>query len=713
MNSFWLRTVLLVLLPGILLSQTPPNVPTNGLVAFYPLNGNLSNSLSSAHQGSLLNAIPASDRNNLPNRAYFLNGTNASLLIPSTVMQQVTSDFTVSIWLKPDTIGRGTVPTELISDKNAGGWLHKFRIGLGAIATGYPADSACFDAIVTSAFIPKVTLPYPPSETWTHLAIVYSSLNGGTFKAYYNGLLFSSLTGTGFVSGARQINVGRAIFPGNSSGGFFFKGWVDDIGIWNRELSATEIETLAGCVISSNPPPVVSATAGDSTQISLSPAAASTFYQWQVQVGGVFVNLNNGPNIAGANGPTLTLRNLQYAQNGSLYRCLMNDTLNNCNGPSTASMLQVICPVQISTQPQNSINFAGGNANFTVVSSAGATFQWQRRFNNIFVNLSNIGQFSGTNTNTLLVTGVQFGNNGDQFRCIVGNPQFSCADTTQIVNLQVVCQPNISFQPQSQLVTVLSSAVFNVSTSAPNASYQWQQMSGNIGINISNGVLYSGVNSANLTVNGATRADDGKLFRCIITVDGCQDTSDIATLFVQCPNLITTQPNDVTVPAGQAAIFTVNLIPAATYQWYKLSGLNLTPLADNLQISGSNAHQLVINNIDSALNNSFYACIVNQGGCIDTSDVARLLLGNNTNVAVINKGTIKLFPNPTQDWLNIKLPDFMSAEYLHVYDAQGREIFSQNLSNVSPTIRLDVANWPNGLYNLRLGTITGRFIIQR
>ena len=85
--------------------------------------------------------------------------------------------------------------------------------------------------------IQTVCQPSPlPINTWTHLAVTY---NGSTLTLYRNGVAVATSTVSGTLSpttGTLQI--------GASQFGEYFKGLIDEVRIYNRALSDTEIQTI-------------------------------------------------------------------------------------------------------------------------------------------------------------------------------------------------------------------------------------------------------------------------------------------------------------------------------------------------------------------------------------------------------------------------------------------------------------------------------------
>ena len=74
-----------------------------------------------------------------------------------------------------------------------------------------------------------------PLNTWTHLAATF---DGGSLRFYVNG----SLVRTVARSGAIQTSSSPLRIGGNTIWGEYFRGLIDEVRIYNRALSATEIQ---------------------------------------------------------------------------------------------------------------------------------------------------------------------------------------------------------------------------------------------------------------------------------------------------------------------------------------------------------------------------------------------------------------------------------------------------------------------------------------
>ncbi len=233
------------------LSPTFSQIPTNGLVAYYPLNGNAVDQSSSGYNGTVIGATPAMDRFGRPNYALRFNGsTNYIRLgnILNSVFCAPVAQFTVSGWANSD----GYPPYPLaraIVAKSAGGigpyqWSvsvdndHKLK---GLLAT--KADA--------SAFIDQ-TSGILPIGRWFHFVFVFDgSLPDSSRSRMYVDNVAGSLIrlvgtlGTSTENITQELTIGAGHVPGNpGSPNNQFTGSVDDVRIYNRVLNTSEIDAL-------------------------------------------------------------------------------------------------------------------------------------------------------------------------------------------------------------------------------------------------------------------------------------------------------------------------------------------------------------------------------------------------------------------------------------------------------------------------------------
>jgi hypothetical protein len=198
---------------------------------------------------------------------------------------------------------------------------------------------------------------------------------------------------------------------------------------------------------------------------------------------------------------------------------------------------------------------------------------------------------NSTNTITVSSTGSDLGNI-DQITVRDGDPVF----TTQPVSQTVTAGANVSF-------TVAT-------TGSPAPSYQWQK----------NGVNISGATSSTLSLTNVQTANVGSYVAIASNSSGVT-SSNAATLTVNNPPAITTQPSSQSVTAGSNVTFTVVATgtPTLTYQWKK-NGTN---------ISGATSSSYSLSNVQTGNNGSYTVVVTNVAGSA-TSNAATLTVNNLT-----------------------------------------------------------------------------------
>lgn len=199
------------------------NVLSAGQVNDFSYDNSSNDTYSSLISGTNTNVAQTTDRFGVNNSAYQFNGTSY-ISYPSSVANVTSSNVhSISLWFNqtPNTTGNNLISKYYNLDAS----LSQFNIGTGQVI-GNGTNALNFT---------------PATSGWTHYLIVFKAGTGNT-KVYKNGALFSSGT-LNYNSATRATNffVGRI-----SAGGSYaeFNGKIDDIKVYNRELSATEVSSL-------------------------------------------------------------------------------------------------------------------------------------------------------------------------------------------------------------------------------------------------------------------------------------------------------------------------------------------------------------------------------------------------------------------------------------------------------------------------------------
>jgi alpha-tubulin suppressor-like RCC1 family protein len=176
--------------------------------------------------------------------------------------------------------------------------------------------------------------------------------------------------------------------------------------------------------------------------------------------------------------------------------------------------------------------------------------------------------------------------------------------------------PTITEQPKDRVGFIGSAVRFDVGVSGkPPMTFQW----------LRNGQALAGATGITYQTPILTAADDGARFSVRISNAEGSVTSSEATVKVNGPPALTTQPANVSVAAGASASFTVaGTGEALTYQW----------LRDEVPIAGANAATYTISATTAADDGVvFRAYVLNPAGFV-VSNPATLTVTGTPVVAV-------------------------------------------------------------------------------
>lgn len=217
-------------------AQLPPWLPTNGLIAWYPFNGNANDESGNTNNGTVFGATLITDRFGNLSSAYRFDGTT---YIKGSSTNFPTQDRTVSIWYKIDDwsnhntlmgYGGGVCGTSFFAVLNPSG-IQEFHTA-----------SHCN---VNDAFTPN---GYSENSNWNNWIITSDGtkttyyLNG--IKTYDTSVIYygTDVIGKDFAFGSMSAHWGIAPYADQNVS--YLKGSLDDIAIYNRVLSSNEIQQL-------------------------------------------------------------------------------------------------------------------------------------------------------------------------------------------------------------------------------------------------------------------------------------------------------------------------------------------------------------------------------------------------------------------------------------------------------------------------------------
>jgi hypothetical protein len=315
-------------------------------------------------------------------------------------------------------------------------------------------------------------------------------------------------------------------------------------------------------------------------------------YQWR----------KNGSAITGATGASYTTPATVASDSGSLFTVVVSNSAGSATSNAASLTVVTTTPLTITTQPQSRTVTAGQSATFSVVATGTApiTYQWRRNEESI----------SGATGASYTTPATVASDSGSRFSVVVRNGSGSV--TSNSATLTVLSPPRITTQPQSRTVTAGQSATFSVvATGTAPITYQWRK----------NGSAIAGATGASYTTPATTFADNGSRFDVVVVNSVGTITSNAATLTVQSPPQITTQPTSLTVQVRSTATFSVVATGTAplSYQWYK----------NGVAVTGATAATYSFVTARSDNNASLYVRVMNQLGSVNSNTVTLQLVRRN------------------------------------------------------------------------------------
>lgn len=229
MKSLLLLAAAFLSLPA--LAQVPAYVPAAGLVAWYPLNNSVVDAGPNGLNGSASGSSAAADRFGSTGAASFFNGFSYNQVLSNALFNTGTG-MTVTAWVQ---LTDANANQKVIGRVN-GSFNSGFILG---VENGQVHPEVWNSTGVAHAF----SAGFIPSGQWTHLAITWAS--NGYLVTYVNSVPADSISAgaDGIGTNSEPLIIGGS--PWSQSPLYFgVNGSIDDIGIWNRALSPSEISDV-------------------------------------------------------------------------------------------------------------------------------------------------------------------------------------------------------------------------------------------------------------------------------------------------------------------------------------------------------------------------------------------------------------------------------------------------------------------------------------
>lgn len=207
-----------------------------GLVACYPFYGNANDETGNGHNGTVYGPIIVNDRFGQPNSAYQFDGIDDYIDIGLYGNMSQSNSFSLSAWIQPKQVKTQTLFMMMPDDFND-------RLNCMAYYSHNGVSTTVLDHGNCTTGGRLFMMGTPFSNAWQHWVYTVDIVNG--MRVYLNGsLLYSVLTSSSIINRQRSVWIGGGIDV--ASAPFYFDGVIDDMRVYDRDLSPNEVQILYG-----------------------------------------------------------------------------------------------------------------------------------------------------------------------------------------------------------------------------------------------------------------------------------------------------------------------------------------------------------------------------------------------------------------------------------------------------------------------------------
>lgn len=223
---------LILFFPFLIYGATVSRPPTNlGLVGYWPMDEGsglaAGDASGNGNNGTLTGTTWVNGKHG---KALSFDGSTNKVIISNSSSLNISgSTITVSVWFKASNLSG----KKILLTKGSYGYHWNYGIGFDNYNLMFRHDNGDITSTAVSVSL----------NTWHNFTGVYS---GGNNYYYFDGVLIDTKSDQGWSEqlGDKQLTIGAAYTLNSGIYSEFFSGLIDDIRIYNRALSQTEISKL-------------------------------------------------------------------------------------------------------------------------------------------------------------------------------------------------------------------------------------------------------------------------------------------------------------------------------------------------------------------------------------------------------------------------------------------------------------------------------------
>jgi hypothetical protein len=223
--------VLMLIVSPIMAQNVPSYVPKDGLIGWWPFNGNANDESGNGINGTVKGATLAKDRNGKVNSAYSFDGKTNAINLPAIATSKFTNQFTFSGWIN---VNENTDHQSIYLRQGADytkTWILKMAKSNEIRVYNENSNYASSNVVLTNT---------NHLNQWFYLNV---TISGKLVKVYINGKKIHEETIGAAFSWTNSMHYFG--FSGNTGNQPYpFIGTLDDIAIFNRAITDQEVTAL-------------------------------------------------------------------------------------------------------------------------------------------------------------------------------------------------------------------------------------------------------------------------------------------------------------------------------------------------------------------------------------------------------------------------------------------------------------------------------------
>jgi hypothetical protein len=591
---------------------------TNGLVAYFPFDGNANDASGNGYHLVSQGATPATDRFGVASNCFYFDG-NAYMASTNNFSITGNSPRTVSAWCYSTNSQQQYIAHWGVDNSGAGydSGFYIYPSSLQLYLHGYYSDVASFPTNGAGA--------WSLYGKWFHVVYTYSNsisnaciyLNGQILPA---SILSQNVSSWNTVSNT-LLQIGSDTSAASPRG---WRGALDDVRIYNRALSSFEVSELYTIEGSHSPPQIytditnVGALFGsDAAFVFSAVGSPPIFYQWYSQNTNLQVT-------AGAYAETIS--SFVYAvvvtNGGAGYSSAPNVHFEGGGGTGAAAYATT----------------TNGAVSAITVTNAGFGYTNPPT---VLIDPPD-GLMTGQTNSVLILRNVDQHSVGNYW--VVASNSFGSV-TSSIASLILLYPPGIATQPSDLNISLHGSGTLSVTPSGtPPFQYQWTFVTNNL----------PGATNSSLTLTNFNTNQVGSYFVTVYSPYG-QATSSIAQ--VQMLPSLTLPFTGAVGLWGQPTTLSVGAIGTGTlqYQWY-FNGVPISGATSNsltfasVQFTNAGLYSVVVSSALGSVTNSPYQLVVNPAN-VSLGLYPGVMISGTLGYSYEIQGTIDL--SNTNSWVTL------------------------------------------------------------